>query len=198
MGKAFLTSCQTYIRLCLESLEDDLTKVVWGMSYMKTGHAGRWATREFERKVKSRHLCFIDWVNFEEEFQKDFMPLDSEATAVNVLETALYFQGRRSVDDYLDQFKDLIEDSGYSDPKTIVVKFCRGLNRRISMALAGMTYGRPSDTDPKAWFRLAVRMDQNRAVDEAFHTSHLQPNLPTPDTCQHCGKTRHWAKDCDL
>jgi len=20
----------------------------------------------------------------------------------------------------------------------------------------------------------------------------------TPDTCRHCGKTRHWAKDCDL
>jgi len=56
------------------------------------------------------------------------MPLDSEAAAVNVLETMSYFQGRRSVNDYLDQFKDLIEDSGYSDPKTIVVKFRRGLD----------------------------------------------------------------------
>jgi len=56
------------------------------------------------------------------------MPLDSEATAVNVLETTSYFQGRWSVNDYLNQFKDLIEDSGYSDPKTIVVKFRRGLD----------------------------------------------------------------------
>jgi len=142
------------------------------MSYMKAGHAGHWANHEFEHKAKSRHLRFINWVDFEEEFQKDFMPLDSEAAAVNVLETTSYFQGRRSVDDYLDQFKDLIEDSGYSDPKMIVVKFRRGLDRRISMALAGMTYGRPADMDPKACFRLAVRMDQNRAVDEAFHTSH--------------------------
>ena len=106
-----------------------------------------------------------------------------------------------------------------------------------------MTYGRPADTDPEAWFRLAVQMDQNRAADEAFHTSHRQPNLPTPgiscipmasrpaqatpaarfahsnpslgnpvpmdidatqkakatpNTCRHCGKTGHWAKDCDL
>jgi len=99
------------------------------MSYMKAGRAGRWANHEFEHEVKSRQLRFIDWVNFEEEFQKDFMPLNSEAAAVNVLETTLYFQGRRSVDDYLDQFKDLIEDSGYSNPKTIVVKFCRGLDR---------------------------------------------------------------------
>ena len=80
------------------------------------------------RTAKSGHLRFINWVDFEEEFQKDFMPLDSEAAAVNVLETTSYFQGRRSVDDYLDQFKDLIEDSGYSNPKTIVVKFRRGLD----------------------------------------------------------------------
>ena len=57
------------------------------------------------------------------------MPLDSEAAAMNMLETAAYFQGRQLVDNYLDQFKDLIEDSGYSDSKTTVVKFHRGLNR---------------------------------------------------------------------
>jgi len=106
-----------------------------------------------------------------------------------------------------------------------------------------MTYGRPADMDPKAWFCLAIRMDQNRTADKAFHTSHQQSNLPTPgiscipmasrpaqaapaarfahsnpspgnpvpmdidatqkakatpDTCRHCGKTGHWAKDCDL
>jgi len=133
------------------------------MSYMKARRAGRWANRKFEHEAKSRHPCFIDWVDFDEEFRKDFMPLNSEAAAVNVLETASYFQGRQSVDDYLDQFKDLIEDSGYSDPKTIVVKFRQGLDRQILTALAGMTYRRPSDMDPEAWFRLAIQMDQNRA-----------------------------------
>jgi len=95
---------------------------------MKARRAGRWATRKFEHEAKSRHLHFIDWTDFKDEFRKDFMPLDSEAAAVNMLETTSYFQGRRSVDDYLDQFKDLIEDSGYSDPKTIVVKFRQGLD----------------------------------------------------------------------
>jgi len=113
----FLTSCQTYICLCLESFEDDLTKVVWAMSYMKAGRAGRWAICEFEHEAKSRLLHFMDWVNFEEEFQKDFMPLSSEAAGMNVLETTSYFQGRWLVDDYLNQFKDLIENSSYSNPK---------------------------------------------------------------------------------
>jgi len=108
------------------------------------------------------------------------MLLDLEAAAINVLETTTYFQGKRTVDDYLDQFWDLIYDSRYTNPKTVVVKFRRGLNRQISMALAGMAFGRPSDTDSEGWFHLAVQMDQNRAADEAFHVSHYQPYIPTP------------------
>ena len=94
-----------------------------------------------------------------------------------------YFQGDRTVDAYLDEFRDLICDSGYSDPKTIVVKFHRGLNYQILMALASMPIGRPSNRDPEAWFHLAVQMDQNQAADNAFHSVHcratLQPLLTT-------------------
>jgi len=147
---------------------------------MKTGRANCWATREFEQEAKTGHLRFIDWLDFEEEFQKDFMLLDSESAAINVLETTAYFQGKRTVDNYLDQFRDLIYDSGYTDPKTVVVKFRRGLDCRISTALAGMTYGRPSDTDLEAWFCLTVRMDQNCTADKVFHVSHRQPYIPTP------------------
>ena len=93
------------------------------MSYMKTGRAGRWATREFELEARIGTLRFTDWFDFEDEFRKDFLPLDSEATAINILEGNTYFQGKRTVDDYLDQFCDLMEDSGYTDLKILVVKF---------------------------------------------------------------------------
>ena len=72
-----------------------------------------------------------------------------------------YFQGKRMVDDYLDQFQDLIYDSRYTDPKTIVVKFCRGLNQQISATLVSMATGQLSDMDLEAWFTLTVQMDQN-------------------------------------
>ena len=179
-GKAFLMLCQTYIHLCPESFEDN--DIVWAISYMKTGCAGYWATHEFEHEVKSGHLCFIDWPDFEDEFRRDFMPLDSKAAAVNTLETTSYFQGKQMVDDYLDQFRDLIEDSGYTDPKTIVVKLRRGLDRQILTALAGMAMGRPSDTKLEAWFHLTVQMDQNCAADKAFHTSYRQMHPPTSAT----------------
>jgi len=185
-GKAFLTSCRTYIRLTPDMFDNDAQKMIWAMSYMKSGRAGRWAAREFEHEATSGSIRFYDWDEFEEEFRKAFVPLNVEAAAVNTLETTSYFQGKRSVDEYLDQFRDLIHDSGYKDPKTIVVKFRRGLDRRISNALAGMTTGRPSDTDPEAWFHLATQMDQNSATDRAFHASWNSPpsiaplSRPTP------------------
>jgi len=162
-----------YIRLAPEEFDSDTTRIVWAMSHMKSGRAGRWAACEFEYEATTGagSLRFYDWDDFEEEFRKAFVPLNMEAAAVNTLETTAYFQGKRSVDEYLDQFRDLIHDSGYKDPKTVVVKFRRGLDRRISNALAGMTMGRPSDTDPEAWYHLATQMDQNSATDRAFHAS---------------------------
>jgi hypothetical protein len=105
-GKAFLTSCWTYICLCPEAFEDETIKIVWAMSYMKSGRASHWAAREFKYKATSRdgRLRFLEWVNFKDEFHKDFLPLNMEATAMNVLETSAYFQGKRMVDDNLDHF----------------------------------------------------------------------------------------------
>jgi len=95
-----------------------------------------------------------------------------------------YFQGNQTVEAYLDQFRDFICDAEYSDPKTIVVKFRRGLNCRISMALAGMPIGRPSDRDPEAWFHLAVQMDQNQAADDAFHSQVLTTAFTAAPPCE--------------
>ena len=123
-GKAFLSSCQTYMRLCSEAFPDDTTWIIWALSFMKSDRAYRWAQRALDFEVRVGALQFLDWADFEKEFRKDFTPLNAEAMAVNTLEGTSYFQGKRSVDDYLDQFRDLVEDSGYTDKKTLVVKFC--------------------------------------------------------------------------
>jgi hypothetical protein len=44
------------------------------------------------------------------------------------LESDHYFQGQRNVEAYIDEFRDLVDMSGYTDPIAIVLKFRRGLN----------------------------------------------------------------------
>jgi len=66
---------------------------------------------------------FVDWDDFRSSFRKEFFPLHAEAIATNTLEGTAYFQGIRTIDDYLDKFRDLVSASGYTSPMTIVVKF---------------------------------------------------------------------------
>ena len=114
---------------------------------------------------------FFDWKEFTEEFRKEFCPAQADSVAINTLESTSYFQKTRSLDAYLDQFQDLITDSGYSDPKTVVVKFWRGLNTSLQNAVATMTYGRPTDSDPEGWYKATWAVDQNRLANEAFQAS---------------------------
>ena len=110
-GMAFLNSCQMYTCLCPKEFDDEQTKILWAMSYMKYGRAQRWTAQIFHWKQLPENLgypSFLDWDDFR-------------------LESTAYFQKERSLDDYLDEFQNLIADAGYTDPKTTVVKFRRGL-----------------------------------------------------------------------
>jgi len=91
-----------------------------------------------------------------------------EADAINTLEGTSYYQGGRTVDDYLDNFQTLVSDVGYTDPQTLVVKFRRGLKLGIQNQIATMPYGRPADTN--AWYRAARRIDQVRLANQAFQS----------------------------
>src|ERR1700689_1170404 len=147
------------------------------MLFMKLGCANHWAEQIFTQE-DAEGLPFMDWMDFKSTFWRNFTPLNSDSAAVNKLKGNSSFQRERSVDDYIDEFQDLIYKSGYTDPCNIVVKFRRGLNRQISLAILGMAIGRPSDVEPKSWYELATQLDQNRAADKAFMSSHC--GLPTP------------------
>ena len=94
------------------------------MSYMKSGRAAKWAARIFKwEEENGGYSKFFDWEEFRTEFRKDFCPAHSDAAAINTLESTVYYQKLRSVDDYLDEFLELVSEAGYTDPRTIVVKF---------------------------------------------------------------------------
>lgn len=180
-GTAFLNSCQTYIRLCPKEFADEQTKIVWAMSYMKAERAAKWTARVFrweQQPDNKQSTRFLDWADFMEEFRKEFTPAHADALAINRLESSAYYQKTRSLDDYLDEFLDLITESGYTDQKTIVVKFRRGLNSQIQNAVATMAAGRPSDTSPDQWYAMARTVDQNRATNEAFQSAYRAPTRP--------------------
>ena len=91
----------------------------------------------------------------------------------------MYYQKSRSVDDYLDEFVELVGEAGYTDPKTTVVKFRKGLDPQIQNTIAMMAYGHLSNTSLENWYEAAKNVDQNCAENEAFKLAHQAP-MTTP------------------
>ena len=57
-GKAFLSSCWTYMHLCSEAFPDDTTRIIWALSFMKSDQAYRWAQRALDFEVRVGALQF--------------------------------------------------------------------------------------------------------------------------------------------
>ena len=117
-GQSFLTSCQTYIHLCPDLFLSKHIKIMWAMSYMKSGRVAKWAERVFEWEERHEgYSKFLDWEEFRKEFWKDFCPPHSNVVAINKLESMGYYQKSWPVDDYLDEFVELVVEAGIQTRK---------------------------------------------------------------------------------
>ena len=90
------------------------------------------------------------WANFEQQFQSQFFLVNIEADVVNTLEGSSYYQENWTVDDYLDSFLTLVSDTGYMDPRTLVVKFRWELKLNVQSQITTMPFGQPTDTNVEA------------------------------------------------
>ena len=167
--------------LCPDSFHSDQVKIAWTLSYMKSGRVAKWAGQVFRWEEENRgYSKFLDWDKFRMEFWKDFCPTHSDAAAINTLESTSYYQKTRGVDHYLDEFLELVAEAGYTDPRTVVVKFRKGLDPQIQNSIATMPYGRPLDTSPGNWYKAAKTIDQNREANEAFQLASCLAPHPAP------------------
>jgi hypothetical protein len=106
-------------------------------------------------------MCFASRDEFREELTAAFCPENEATTAHMRLESDCYFQGKRNIEAYIDEFKDLINLSGYTDPIAIVLKFRHGLNPTTQDRIAESGTDRPQDRDFDGWFKAARCLDLN-------------------------------------
>ena len=78
-GRAFLNSCDLYIRLCPQEFVDDQAKVHWVLSYMKNDRAATFADRVLRQEAKTNLPRFGTWRSFRAVFIKSFCP-ENEVT----------------------------------------------------------------------------------------------------------------------
>ena len=87
---------------------------------------------------------------------------------MNRLESHQYHQGKHSVDEYIDEFEELIEKAEYTDGLDIVMKFRRGLDPSIQTCIALMLEGHLKEDQPSDWYTAARVVALTHAANEAF------------------------------
>jgi hypothetical protein len=86
-----------------------------------------------------------------DKFELIFCPENEATTALMTLESDRYFQGKRNIDAYTDEFKELITLSGYTDPIAVVLKFCRGLHPTTQDKITESGMDRLKDNNLQGW-----------------------------------------------
>jgi hypothetical protein len=181
-GRAFLTSCEIYTSLTALDFPDDQTQIHWALSYCKSGRAVNFAERIIRQEMKTGKMVFSSWTDFTDEFESIFCPENEATTALMTLESDRYFQGKRNVDAYTDEFRKLIALSGYMDPIAIVLKFRRGLQPSTQDKITESGTDHPKDNDLQGWFQAARRFNLNRLANEAFCYTSRRPATATTTT----------------
>jgi hypothetical protein len=188
----FLMSCELYISLSQSDFVEDQVWIHWALSYFKGGHAATFAERVIRQEMRSGKMCFASWDEFREEFTAAFCLENEATTALMRLESDRYFQGKQNVEVYINEFKDLINLSGYTDPIAIVLKFRRSLNPTTQDRIAESGTDRLQDRDFEGWFKAARCLDLNRLANETFHYASRRPLTQSAPTT-----TTHSAPPCN-
>ena len=166
-GHAFLISCNLYFVLVLLQFADDHAKIMWALSFMKSEQASRFVDQKMRMYDVVGSLNYVTW----QEFVTEFCPKHEVQTSQTDLETTTYFQGSRTVNEYVDSFKEIVDKACYFEGSHIVLKFRQGLNAKIQDHVACLTQGCPSDEIPQQWYDTAILCDENRIMNTAFTSS---------------------------
>jgi hypothetical protein len=107
-GQTFLNLCELYVALAPHQFANDNMKIMWAFLFMKSGHAMRFVDQHMRSYQNVGSILYETWGEFVEDFMVDFCPKNKVQTSRTELETLRFFQNGKTIDKYIDNFKELV------------------------------------------------------------------------------------------
>jgi hypothetical protein len=126
---------------------------------MKSGRASEFTSNLVEYAETNGHDYYADWPAFHVAFIENFLPANESTAAILRLESDCFYQGKCTINEYLNEFKALVQCSGYKEKLGIVIKFHCSLNHKIHNKIAESGPLRPDDEQPDLWYEAAQLLD---------------------------------------
>src|SRR5215471_14605436 len=118
-----MNSCMLYMSLCPTEFPGDQVRIMWVLSFMKEARAAAFANKTLAYEQRMDMPRYESWEDFQNAFKQEFFPLHEDIAAMTTLESQSYYQGRRTVEQYVDEFQELLHRAGYTEGHSIVMKF---------------------------------------------------------------------------
>jgi hypothetical protein len=130
-GQTFLNSCELYAALTPHQFVNNNAKIMWAFSFIKSGCATQFVDQHIRSYQNMGSISYETWGEFVEDFMVDFCPKNKVQTSRTELETSRFFQNGRTINEYVDDFKELVDCAQYFEGAHIVLKFWQGLNPKV-------------------------------------------------------------------
>jgi len=149
----FIMVCRLYLKMKMRgtSVEE---QVQWVLSYVQGGSADVWKENVME-ELKSGEIEYETAEEFFTNLRKEFG--GGEEESVKAVELRRMEQGRKTMEEYVQEFKRTARGSGY-EGRPLIEEFKRDMNGGIRRKL--METENPP-TSIKQWYRRAMALDRN-------------------------------------
>ena len=149
----FVTACKLYEKARMREVPLK-EQIQWVLSYVQEGLADVWKENVLE-ELEAGELEFETIEEFLAEIKKEFG--GGEEESVKAAELRKMEQGRKTIEEFVQEFKRAARGSGY-EGRPLVEEFKRGMNRAIRRKLIEAE-NQPSSIEQ--WYKRATALDRN-------------------------------------
>jgi len=149
----FITACRLFLRMKLRGATVE-EQVQWVLSYMQGGSADMWKENVME-EMEAGEVEYESAEEFLACLKKEFG--GGEEEAVKAAELRRVEQGGKMMEEYVQEFKRIVRDSGYKG-RPLVEEFKRGVNGGIRRKLME---AENLPVSIEQWYRRATALDRN-------------------------------------
>ncbi|OJT01918.1 hypothetical protein TRAPUB_7617 [Trametes pubescens] len=166
-SKEWLQKCTLYFAFNRKQFTTEEKKVIFVLMLMTGGTAGPWAsdfiTQAQNQVQEGAQPNYGMWVQFQASIKDSFEDVDEAASARVALRNLV--QGKKSVEEYIIDFKNIIIRCGINQFDVIADFFYQGLNKPLRdkmFRLASMP------ENAAALYQMAARLEQQWKIGQAY------------------------------
>lgn len=174
----WFNSVTVYLILNKHIYDDDTNRIIFALSFMKSGPAAAWANTINEEALRQKpngaRMGWGSWPAFDAAFKASFTYGDTQAKALDGLQT---LKQTGSIEEYIGKFRILAARSGIKENIPLIGYFRVGIKHALMQKIYAIEY---VPTTIEGWYTKASTFENNWKMANAVHDNNTSNSYQKP------------------